>query len=298
MKYEIRRLHGAGGTEAYSRHMIESFNKTVDYIESVSGSEIDEKKIAVLSGYSYSMFRRIFSILTGMTLSEYMRFRKLTRAAEVLRETDKKIIDIALDAGYDSPDSFGLAFKNFHGYTPTEVRNGKPFRVLSRIKLALSIKGGNTMNITIQKKAAFTVAGINFNDIESSLCPKVWKDLYAKHTHEELAKLGSGRSFGMCHGVEDFKKINYMACYDAADVKAAKAMGLETASIAEAEYAVVDLCGKVPECIHKGWKYLFEVFFPEHGYRHSGAPDFEVYEEGDMTSDAYRMQLWVPIEKE
>ena len=89
-----------------------------------------------------------------------------------------------------------------------------------------------------------------------------------------------------------------MACYDAADVKAAKAMGLETASIAEAEYAVVDLCGKVPDCIHKGWKYIFEVFFPEQGYRHSGAPDFEVYEEGDMTSDAYRMQLWVPIEKE
>ena len=100
-------------------HMIESFNKTIDYIESVSGGEIDEKKIAVLSGYSYSMFRRIFSILTGMTLSEYMRFRKLTRAAEALRETDKKIIDIALDAGYDSPDSFGLAFKNFHGRTPT-----------------------------------------------------------------------------------------------------------------------------------------------------------------------------------
>ena len=100
-------------------HMIESFNKTVDYIESVLNGEIDEKKIAALSGYSYSMFRRIFSILTGMTLSEYMRFRKLTRAAEALRETDKKIIDIALDTGYDSPDSFGLAFKNFHGYTPT-----------------------------------------------------------------------------------------------------------------------------------------------------------------------------------
>ena len=48
-----------------------------------------------------------------------MRFRKLMHAAEALRETDKKIIDIVLDAGYDSPDSFGLAFKNFHGRTPT-----------------------------------------------------------------------------------------------------------------------------------------------------------------------------------
>ena len=118
-KQEIRRLYGADSTEAYSMHMIESFNKTVDYIESVLNDEIDEKKIGALSGYSYSMFRRIFSILTGTTLSEYMRFRKLTHAAEALRETDKKIIDIVLDAGYDSPDSFGLAFKNFHGRTPT-----------------------------------------------------------------------------------------------------------------------------------------------------------------------------------
>lgn len=70
-------------------------------------------------------------------------------------------MNVAFNFGYESSDSFGTAFKNFHGFTPSEVRNGKPFKLVSRVQLALSVKGGRSMNITIQKKKAFTVAGVN-----------------------------------------------------------------------------------------------------------------------------------------
>lgn len=278
--------------------MMENFNRTLDYLESALCGEVDERKIERLSGYSYPMFRRIFSILTEMTLSEYLRARKLTEAAMELRESEKKVIDIALAYGYESPDSFGQAFKSFHGYTPSEVRKGEPFCVVSRIRLKLSIKGGSTMNITIQRKPAFTVAGINFNDIESSLCSKVWQELFSKCSLEELAKLGTGQSYGVCHDIKDCRKINYMAAYDVKDTEKAKEMGLEVLEVEETEYAVVELQGRVPDCIHAGWKYLLEVFFPEQGYNHSGKPDFEVYGEGDMDRDDYKMQLWVPVVKE
>lgn len=154
-------------------NMIGSFNKTIEYIETVLEGEIDEKKIVSLSGYSLPMFRRIFSILTGQTLTEYIRYRKLTESAIELRETECKVIDIAFKYGYESPDAFGTAFKMYHGFTPTEVRNGKPFKMFSRVQLALSIKGGRSMNITIQKKSGFTMAGINVNDMETTLCPSV-----------------------------------------------------------------------------------------------------------------------------
>ena len=199
--------------------MIEGFNKTIDYIESVMKDEIDEKRIMELSGYSYAMFRRIFSILTETTLSEYIRARKLTEAAKKIRETDEKIIEIAFEYGYDSPDSFGLAFKNFHGYTPSEVRKGKPFRAVSRVRLMLTVKGGNNMNITIQKKEAFKVAGINAKNIEPSSCPEVWKELFSKYSPEKLENLGNGQSYGICHDMKNTKKINYMACYDVRDRK-------------------------------------------------------------------------------
>nr|WP_330374748.1 AraC family transcriptional regulator [Clostridioides difficile] len=98
------------------------------------------------------MFSRLFSILTEMTLSEYLRSRRLTEAAIILRDTDEKIIDVAFKFGYESSDSFGTAFKNFHGFTPSEVRIGKPFKLVSRAQLALSVRGGRSMNIRIQKK--------------------------------------------------------------------------------------------------------------------------------------------------
>lgn len=277
--------------------IIKSFNSTIDYIETVLEDEIDEKKITHLSGYSYAMFSRLFSILTETTLSEYLRGRKLTEAAIALRNTDEKVIDIAFRFGYESSDSFGTAFKNFHGFTPSEVRNGKPFKLVFRIQLALTVKGGRSMNVTIQKKGSFTVAGFNEENINSSLCPKVWNKLYEKYSHEELASLGDGESVGICHDVESPNVINYMAGYIVTDVDKAKSMGLDILEVEEAEYAIVELKGVVPECIHNGWKYVMEVFFPEHGYVHSGTPDFEYYYEGDMDSKDYKMELWIPIVK-
>lgn len=277
--------------------IIKSFNSTIDYIETVLEDEIDEKKITHLSGYSYAMFSRLFSILTETTLSEYLRGRKLTEAAIALRDTDEKVIEIAFRFGYESSDSFGTAFKNFHGFTPSEVRNGKPFKLVSRIQLALTVKGGRSMNVTIQKKGSFTVAGFNEENINSSLCPKVWNKLYEKYSHEELASLGDGESVGICHDVESPNVINYMVGYIVTDVDKAKSMGLDILEVEEAEYAIVELKGVVPECIHNGWKYVMEVFFPEHGYVHSGTPDFEYYYEGDMDSKDYKMELWIPIVK-
>lgn len=277
--------------------IIKSFNSTIDYIETVLEDEIDEKKITHLSGYSHAMFSRLFSILTETTLSEYLRGRKLTEAAIALRDTDEKVIDIAFRFGYESSDSFGTAFKNFHGFTPSEVRNGKPFKLISRIQLALTVKGGRSMNVTIQKKGSFTVAGFNEENINSSLCPKVWNKLYEKYSQEELASLGDGESVGICHDVESPNVINYMAGYIVTDVDKAKSMGLDILEVEEAEYAIVELKGVVPECIHNGWKYVMEVFFPEHGYVHSGTPDFEYYYEGDMDSKDYKMELWIPIVK-
>lgn len=278
-------------------NLIKPFNDTIDYIERVLNDEIDEKQVAYLSGYSFAMFSRLFSILTDMTLSEYIRNRRLSEAAILLRETDKKIIDIAMNCGYESPDSFTTAFKNIHGYTPSEVRNGKPFKLVSRVQLALSVRGGRSMKITIQKKKAFIVAGINEQSINSSLCPSVWDKLYGKYSHDELASLGEGQSVGVCHDIESPGTINYMAGYIVKDANKAENMGLDILEVEEAEYAIVELTGSVPECIHNGWKYAMEVFFPEYGYVHSGSPDFEYYYEGDMDSKDYKMELWIPITK-
>lgn len=277
--------------------MIKAFNETIRYIESELDGKIDEGRVAMLSCYSYAMFSRLFSILTNMTLSEYIRLRKLTKAAVEINETSAKIIDIAVKYGYESSDSFTNAFKSFHHATPTEVRSGEAYRVVSPIQLTLSVKGGKHMDVKIQKKGEFAVAGVKLNNIDSSSCPAVWDRLYKKYDHDILSRLGNGQSYGVCFDVESENKINYMACYHVSDIAKAREMGLEVKEIRAAEYAILSLKGAVPGCIHEGWRYAMEVFLPEQGYVHAGTPDFEVYFDGDMYSPDYKMELWIPLAK-
>ena len=63
--------------------------------------------------------------------------------------------------------------------------------------------------------------------------------------------------------------------------------------IPEAEYAVVQLKGPVPDCIHQGWKYVMETFFPEQGYCHAGTPDFEAYSEQIYLPSRFAMALLI-----
>jgi len=94
-------------------------------MKSTFTSEVDFKKFQNISGYSYPLFSRIFSILSEITLAEYLRNRKLTLAVDDLLNTDQKVIDIALKYNYDS---FSFAFKKFHGNSPSEVRKGKNYK--------------------------------------------------------------------------------------------------------------------------------------------------------------------------
>ena len=271
------------------------FNQTMDYLEQQLTGEVDMKRFQQLSGYSYPLFSRLFSILADMTLAEYLRNRRLSEAVTDLREGSDKIIDIAMKYGYESADSFSAAFKKFHGATPSEVRNGKPYRVFPRLQLSLKITGGKNMDIKIQKKPSFAVAGVLLEDIDNSKCPSAWEKLYATHSFESLEGLGSGQSFGVCSDVKEGEIIDYMAAYDVTDKAKAEELGLSIKDIPAAEYAIVSVKGAIPASVHHAWKYVLEVFFPETGYRHSGAPDFEVYFKGDMSSPDYQMELWIPV---
>jgi len=101
---------------------VKRINSVLDYIEDNLDGEIDDAEIASLFASSQGIFQRVFTNITDMTLSEYIRKRRLTQAARDIRQTDEKIIDIAIKYGYDSASAFSCAFKNFHGIAPSAMR--------------------------------------------------------------------------------------------------------------------------------------------------------------------------------
>ena len=94
----------------------------INYVEEHLTDDLNYDEIAEEAASSSFYFQRIFSILCGITLGDYIRNRRLTLAGNELSAADDKVIDIALKYGYESPESFTRAFSRFHGVTTSEAK--------------------------------------------------------------------------------------------------------------------------------------------------------------------------------
>lgn len=114
----------------------------INYIEEHLEEEIDFDKIAKITCCSYDNFQRVFSFVFGMSLTEYIRNRRLTFAAIDLQKSDMKIIDIAVKYGYASHEAFSRAFIKFHGVSPKDVRKENAmFKHCSKAMVSVSAAG-------------------------------------------------------------------------------------------------------------------------------------------------------------
>lgn len=99
-------------------------NKMIEYIENNLDNEIDLNKLSKITNTNVFILDRVFMFLTNMTITEYIKKRRLSKAFEEIRNTNDKIIDIAFKYQYNSSSSFNRAFKQLFKLTPTECRKG------------------------------------------------------------------------------------------------------------------------------------------------------------------------------
>ncbi len=283
---------------------IKSFQKAVDYVEEHICEPVDYKRIAQEMNVSSFYFQKIFSILCGFTVGEYIRSRRLALAGSELLSTDEKIIDIALKYGYDSPEGFTRAFARFHGITPSDVRkNGAPVRSFARLSVSISVKGGSSMDYKIMKKEAFKIIAKEqrFKKVEDiqgrSDIPAFWTECHGdgtvKYLSENCKKDGilGGSVVGMC--MEDstvVKDFPYLigAEYAGGDVP----NGYKVVDVPAAEWAVFGIDGLGEEKIQQAWHKIFAEFFPSSTYKPAGNFDLEVY-----PTDTYKGEIWISVEK-
>lgn len=172
-------------------------NRALDYIEENLTGEIDKQHIAKLACCSEFHFYRLFSFISGISLGEYIRHRRLTKAAFEVRNSNIKIIDLALNYGYESPEAFTRAFQKLHGVTPTLARNeGVSLKAYPRITFHISIKGDVAMDYRIESKEGFTVYGIeeiftNENGENLKEIPMFWKKVVDDGRYDRLVKSGN-----------------------------------------------------------------------------------------------------------
>jgi len=281
----------------------------LDYIERHMDGDIDMGEAASIACASPFHFQRMFHMLTGVTVVEYIRKRRLTLAAQELASTRVKVIDVALKYGYDTPEAFCKAFRRAHGITPSEARKAESrLKAVPRISFHVSLKGDQEMDYRIVEKPAFKVAGkgvrVSTKDGENlRTIPAFWQESMSNGTVDKLAKsvtpggVTGGAMLGICADFrQDIQEFTYIIGIENQDGVAPS--GFELRSIPAANWAVFEAVGPLPDALQSVWARIFSEFFPSTGYEHAeGIPEIEVYPGNDVTADDYKCEVWVPIVK-
>jgi len=287
--------------------LLKNMNEALNYIEENLSGEIDFKEVARLAVCSEYHFRRMFPFLAGITLSEYIRRRRLTLAAFELSSSDIRVIDAAVKYGYNSADAFTRAFQELHGITPSEARNmGNPMKAFPRMTFQLTIKGGIEMNYRIVEKKAFHIVGISkrvpivFNGVNPEIAA-MWKSL-DMDTLKMLKELSNLEPAGIISASVNFSEgrmeeqgglDHYIGVATTLECPA----NLARLEVAPSTWAVFEAVGPFPVTLQNIWGRIYSEWFPTSGYELAPGPEILWNEQKDTTVQDFRSEIWIPVVK-
>lgn len=287
--------------------MLDKMNGALRYIEENLTDDIDFKEVARQACCSEYHFTRMFSFLAGVTLSEYIRRRRLTLAAFELTNSEIRVIDAAVKYGYNSPDAFTRAFQALHGITPSEAKNkGQILKAYPRITFQLSIKGGNEMNYRIIEKEAFRIIGIKkrvpivFNGVNPAIAA-MWQSLDSAAI-AKLKSLSNIEPAGLISASANFSEgrmeekgelDHYIGAATTNDCPA-DLMSLEVPALT---WAVFTAVGPFPETLQDIWGRIYAEWFPSSHYELAEGPEILWNEHKDITAPDFKSEIWIPVLK-
>lgn len=280
---------------------LESIQRAIDYMEDHLLEEISIEDIANQANASPFHFQRTFSILTDITVGDYLRRRRLTLAAEELSRTDMKIIDLAFKYGYDTPEAFTKAFRKQHGVSPSAVRKGiGKLQSYSRLVIQVSLKGAEPVKYRIVEKEGFKAVGVKrqfscVNDEHLRLIPKLWEDVNSDGTCDSLIPLMNGELkgiLGVCVSETKDRTIDYWVAVENVE---GSSETFETLDIPTSKWAVFEVHGAMPHAMQNAWKKIYSEWYPSSGYEFAGTAEFELYPEGNAYESNYYSEIWIPV---
>jgi AraC family transcriptional regulator len=291
----------------YLMDSLRSMNNALAYIEEHLTEDTDYSKISRIAYCSEYHFKRMFSFLAGISLSEYIRRRRLTLAALDLKDRDLRIIDVAVKYGYNSADSFSRAFHSLHGILPSEARSeNTQLKAYPRMTFQLSIKGGCEMNYRIVEKESFKLVGFKkrvpviFEGINPEiakmtelLTPEVIKQLKAISDVEPRGIISASTNFSEGRMEEKGELDHYIGVATSSDETAE----FDVLKIDASTWVVFESIGPFPETLQNVWGRIYSEWFPSSGYEAVEGPEILWSESPDTGNPKYRSEIWIPVKK-
>lgn len=163
------------------------FNGLINYVEDNLFTEIDVEYLARMAKLSVYEFRRIFSFVVGTPIYEYIRKRRLSSCLKMIIDGEEIGI-VSSKCGYDNLSSFSRAFKDFYGFSPSDITlKDQKLRSFTKAGLDVVVKGGNDIEYAIVSLDNFYVEGISGKSsiTDTECCEGVWQKFDAKLFREE-----------------------------------------------------------------------------------------------------------------
>ena len=286
---------------------------TVEYIETHLEDDISVQDISDRLFISPFFLQRGFALMTGYSIRQYLRNRRLYQAALDLRETDDKVLDIALRYCYDTPESFTKAFSRFHGATPSQVRSGAPANVFLPLTLSVSIHGGDQMEYTISPMFPFKLIGFQkIFDTETSYAeiPRFWDEICEKYAdsvyagnepanpYEQALVDNCIGEYGVCIDDIGDGRFRYLIAgkYTGGEIPE----GMVLYEFPRGEWAVFNCVGPLPAAMQSVNTRIFSEWLPGNPeYEISGNANVEWYDtvNGEKTDPDYHSAIWIPVKR-
>lgn len=277
---------------------VERLNQSMNYIEEHLTGEIDYGQLGKIACCSAYHFQRMFTYMAGVTLSEYIRRRKMSLAAVDLQDGNEKVIDVAEKYGYHSPTAFNRVFQSVHGVAPSSVRGeGISVKSFPPITFKIAVKGAEEMNYRIETKDAFRIIGVSaplYKEIENNftIVPGMWQDAAVNGTIQKLAEMMNAQPAGLlgvsvCNDEEQWK-------YFIAVSSTKERGGFEEYMVPASTWAIFSGTG-TSQSVQELENRIVTEWLPTSGYEYANAPDIEVYLNPDPQNAQY--EVWIPVTK-
>lgn len=285
---------------------LKHMNQALDYIEEHLTEDVDLSAAARIACCSEHHFRRMFSFLAGMPLSEYIRRRRLTLAAQDLVRGTAKVIDVAVKYRYESPDTFARAFQAQHGVAPSLVRReGQVLNAFSRMTFQLTIQGGTSMNYRIVEKDPFRIIGLKkrVTLVYTGVNPEI-AAMWASLTPEYIAELKANSNVepvGMVSASVNFSEGRHdggtLDHYIGVATDRPCPAHFEALEVPALTWAVFEAKGPFPETLQSVWGRIYAEWFPSSDYQQAEGPELLWNESKDTDSPTFRSEIWIPVRK-
>ncbi|MBB4985979.1 MULTISPECIES: AraC family transcriptional regulator [Streptomyces] len=285
--------------------MLDRLNQAMEHIETRLDESIDVSELARITLTSEYHFRRLFSSLAGMPLSEYVRRRRLTVAGAEVLAGEPTLLEIAVRYGYTSGEAFARAFRAVHGVGPGEARRtGAALNSQPRLSFRLTVEGNSTMRYRIVEKEAFRVVG------KKARVPLIYQGVnphIADHirgippeTMLRIAGLSDQDPEGvvsatvrLSDGFEEGSELDY---YHAVVTSTAELPeDLDALDCPAGTWAVFENTGPFPQALQQMWGDVAARWIPSNPYEYRPGPEIlrtRPSQEDPAHSDA---QLWIPV---